>query len=112
MAGPVPGALGIVEENDVRVPMRDGITLSSDVLRPDAPGAFPGLLLRSPYGRRAIAYADFERLVRNGYVVVLPLSTGPAHHRGVALVGRSHQLAATPSDGNDNDLYFADGDLT
>ena len=66
MAGPVPGALGIVEENDVRVPMRDGITLSSDVLRPDAPGAFPGLLLRSPYGRRAIAYADFEGEIAEG----------------------------------------------
>ena len=77
------GALGIVEENDVRVPMRDGITLSSDVLRPDAPGTFPGLLLRTPYAKRAIAYADFERLVRNGYVVVLQDSRGRYESDGV-----------------------------
>lgn len=82
MAPPTPGALGIIEENDVRVPMRDGITLSSDVLRPDAPGPFPGLLLRTPYGKRAIAYADFERLVRNGYVVVLQDSRGRYESEG------------------------------
>jgi len=80
---PASGALGIIEENDVRTPMRDGITLSSDVLRPDAPGKFPGLLLRSPYGKRSIRYADFERLVRAGYVVVLQDSRGRYASEGV-----------------------------
>jgi putative CocE/NonD family hydrolase len=36
-------------EYDVRVPMRDGVTLSMDLYRPDAPGRFPVILVRTPY---------------------------------------------------------------
>lgn len=36
-------------EYDLRVPMRDGVTLSADVYRPDAPGRFPVILVRTPY---------------------------------------------------------------
>jgi putative CocE/NonD family hydrolase len=36
-------------EFDVRVRMPDGITLSADVYRPDAPGKFPVILVRTPY---------------------------------------------------------------
>ena len=61
------GALGIIVEKDVAVPMRDGITLRANVFRPDGPGKFPGLLLRTPYGK---AEGGFERYVRAGYVVV------------------------------------------
>jgi putative CocE/NonD family hydrolase len=31
------------------MPMRDGVTLSADVYRPDAPGKFPVILVRTPY---------------------------------------------------------------
>jgi len=61
------GALGIITEEDVAVPMRDGITLRANVFRPDAPGQFPGLLMRTPYGK---AKGGFARHVRAGYVVV------------------------------------------
>src|SRR5258708_6593958 len=36
-------------EFDARVRMPDGITLSADVYRPDAPGKFPVILVRTPY---------------------------------------------------------------
>src|SRR5439155_20764142 len=39
----------VVMEFDVRVPMRDGIQLSTDIYRPDAPGRFPVILVRTPY---------------------------------------------------------------
>jgi uncharacterized protein len=60
------GALGIITEQDVAVPMRDGVTLRANIFRPDAPGRFPGLLLRTPYGKPGGGY---ERHVRAGYVV-------------------------------------------
>jgi len=61
------GVLGIVTETDVPVPMRDGVVLRANVFRPDAPGRFPGLLMRTPYGKAA---GGMERYVRAGYVVV------------------------------------------
>jgi hypothetical protein len=47
--------------------MRDGVLLRSNVFRPDASGTFPGLLLRTPYGKPG---AGYERYVRAGYAVV------------------------------------------
>ncbi len=61
------GALGVIVEKDVPVPMRDGVVLRANVFRPDGPGEYPGLLLRTPYGK---AEEGFERYVRAGYVVV------------------------------------------
>lgn len=39
----------LLDEIDVRVPMRDGVELSVRIYRPDAPGQFPALLAVSPY---------------------------------------------------------------
>lgn len=61
------GTLGIVTELDVPMPMREGTILRGNVFRPDAPGPFPALLVRTPYGKAA---AGYERYVRAGYVVV------------------------------------------
>ncbi|MGB1716783.1 MAG: CocE/NonD family hydrolase, partial [Candidatus Latescibacterota bacterium] len=61
------GLFGIIEERDVDVPMRDGVLLRANVFRPAGDGAFPGLLLRTPYGKPA---GGMERYVRAGYVVV------------------------------------------
>ena len=41
---------GVRAMYDVRVPMRDGVTLSADVFLPkDEPGPFPVILYRTPY---------------------------------------------------------------
>src|SRR4029079_563912 len=36
-------------EFNVRVPMRDGVTLSADIYRPDTAGKFPVIVVRTPY---------------------------------------------------------------
>ena len=67
------GALGIVTQPDVQVPMRDGVHMAAHVFRPDAAGRFPGILLRTPYDRPK---SGFERYVRAGYAVVTMDSRG------------------------------------
>jgi uncharacterized protein len=42
---------------DQRVKMRDGVSLSADVFRPDAPGRFPVILVRTPYDNASPVYA-------------------------------------------------------
>ena len=72
-ADTMSGALGILTEPDVRVPMRDGARMGAHVFRPDAGGPFPAILHRTPYGRRRDGY---ERYVRAGYAVVSMDSRG------------------------------------
>ena len=43
--------LKIFRERNVMVPMRDGVRLATDIFRPDAPGRFPVLVTRGPYGK-------------------------------------------------------------
>ncbi|ADU50820.1 hydrolase CocE/NonD family protein [Thermaerobacter marianensis DSM 12885] len=69
--GSAAGVYNVRYEFNVRVPMRDGITLSADIYRPDAPGRFPVVLARTPYGKntqRAWHYGNF--FARHGYVFV------------------------------------------
>ena len=66
-------AMEILTETDVKVPMRDGVRMAAHVFRPDAEGRFPGILLRTPYGRPK---SGFERYVRAGYAVVSMDSRG------------------------------------
>jgi len=52
-----------------RVVMRDGVELSADVYRPDAPGKFPVILSRTPYLKSSV-YAYAKSFVPHGYVWV------------------------------------------
>ena len=63
----------VIRERNVMVPMRDGTRLATDVFRPDAPGRFPVLVNRGPYGKDP--YADNPDhsiwfFPQNGYVVL------------------------------------------
>jgi len=53
--------------------MRDGVKLYANVYRPNAPGKFPAVLIRTPYGKdRFEATSSFVRYaVQRGYVVVV-----------------------------------------
>ena len=47
---------------DVRVPMADGVTLSTDVVLPGTAGSWPAILVRTPYSKvsdRILEWADF-----------------------------------------------------
>jgi putative CocE/NonD family hydrolase len=65
--------MNIITEHNVQVPVRDGTILRANVFRPNADRAYPGLLLRTPYGKPT---GGFERFVRSGYVVVTQDSRG------------------------------------
>ena len=62
-----------VVEPDVPIPMRDGVILRADVLRPKKEGACPVLVYRTPYGKHfaRAEYRTFEHAVERGYAVVI-----------------------------------------
>jgi putative CocE/NonD family hydrolase len=93
---------GVLRQADIRVPMRDGITLVADVYRPatrsggPAEGRFPTILERTPYGRkRKDLYLTAQYFAARGYTVVLQDCRGRydsegdfefffnAHHEGL-----------------------------
>ncbi|MFN8575153.1 MAG: CocE/NonD family hydrolase, partial [Gemmatimonadaceae bacterium] len=63
-------------QRNVMVPMRDGVRLATDLFFPSrdgaiAPGKFPAILVRTPYGKTAEARGMGDSLfARHGYVVV------------------------------------------
>ena len=65
--------------------MRDGVVLRADVLRPDRPGRFPALLVRTPYGKTYERTDDSfaVRAARAGYVVVFQDVRGRYGSEGV-----------------------------
>jgi uncharacterized protein len=62
-----------VTQKDVAVPMRDGVTLRADILRPRGDGPFPVLVYRTPYGKEPALeeYTTFQHAVERGYAVVV-----------------------------------------
>ena len=41
----------VIHEKNVPMKTRDGLTLYADIVRPDAPGRYPVLVSRTPYGK-------------------------------------------------------------
>lgn len=58
-------------------PMRDGVLLTMDLIRPDASGRFPVILMRTPYNKAKAggvgpSSAEFQqKLARHGYIVAI-----------------------------------------
>jgi len=76
-------------EPKVWVPMRDGVRLMADVYRPDQPGKYPVLLIRTPYGRKgAPVVAPY---VAAGYIVVSQDARGRYESEGEFLSFAHHQ---------------------
>jgi putative CocE/NonD family hydrolase len=65
----------IVLERNVAVRMRDGVVLRADVYRPAAPGRYPTLVYRTPYGKDGLLEDGSEptlsRAPRAGYALVV-----------------------------------------
>jgi putative CocE/NonD family hydrolase len=68
----MPTTTRFIVERNIRVPMRDGITLGTDVHRPDTTAQLPVLLERTPYDRNYVPIAglDTVSLLEAGYVIV------------------------------------------
>ena len=65
---------GVILEKNVPMTTRDGVTLYADVWHPDAPGTFPVLLSRTPYGKESAAQnpnGSNAFFARFGYVTVM-----------------------------------------
>jgi uncharacterized protein len=60
-------------ETGVEATMRDGVKLSAVVFRPDAPGRFPVILIRTPYDKEAYGkYSPFpDHAAKKGYIVIV-----------------------------------------
>ncbi|WP_257350845.1 CocE/NonD family hydrolase [Pseudalkalibacillus decolorationis] len=65
----------ILLEKNVPCTLRDGTVLYADIYRPNIDGKFPVLITRLPYGKDlpfySHRYIDTNRLVSNGYVVII-----------------------------------------
>jgi uncharacterized protein len=72
---------------DVLTPMRVGVMLAMDLLRPDPRGRYPVILVRTPYNKvkyRASPSAPFqEELVRHGYIVAVQDCRGRFNSDGI-----------------------------
>ena len=64
-----PASAAPVVDRDVPVPMRDGVVLRADVLRPASSGRFPTLVYRTPYDRRRATedYTTVKAAVARGF---------------------------------------------
>jgi uncharacterized protein len=68
-----PLTTDFLTENDVAVPMRDGVVLRADLLRPKGEGCFPVLVYRTPYGKEFALkdYPTFRHALERGYALVV-----------------------------------------
>lgn len=60
----------VVFENNVAMQARDGTTLRADIFHPSAPGKYPVILLRTPYGKVTNINEGFKGAAR-GYVFII-----------------------------------------
>ena len=57
---------------DVKVPMRDGVNLSTDIYLPRGAGKVPAVLMRTPYGNNGEPMIEKgRRLADGGYACVI-----------------------------------------
>ena len=68
---PSPGE--VVTEKDTAIPMRDGVVLRADIVRPQQEGRVPVLVYRTPYGKESALkdYTTFQHAAERGYAVVV-----------------------------------------
>ena len=81
---------------DVAVPMRDGVRLSANVFRPEVPGRYPTILVRTPYGKGSGISPNYAPFVERGYAVVVEDVRGRYRSEGVF-----RPLEQEPADGGD-----------
>ncbi len=70
-AAPLAAQARVQADSSVAVPMRDGVVLRADVLRPPGNGRYPVLVYRTPYNRAEAATELVQTAVARGYAVVL-----------------------------------------
>ena len=90
----------VIVERDIRVQMRDGVRLATDVYRPKGDGPWPVLLERTPYGK---SFAWFTAglivnplvAVERGYAVVVQDTRGRSGSQGPSSRSSTRPTTAT-----------------
>lgn len=72
--------LTVETERFLAVPMRDGVLLSADLYRPRRKGKYPGILVRTPYGKGRRVH---DELAAHGYLVLVVDARGTGASDGV-----------------------------
>jgi uncharacterized protein len=89
--------------HDRAVPMRDGVSLATDLYLPDAPAPVPVVLHRLPYGKhQAMGLSDVRAFVDAGYAVVIQDTRGR-----FASEGEFTPFATECADGEDAVAWLA-----
>lgn len=88
---------------DVKIPMRDGIELSTNIFLPKADGKFPVILLRSPYGKGNEKNGDGLYYAGRGYVFVSQDCRGKGGSQG-----EWEPFANEGNDGRDTQKWILD----
>jgi putative CocE/NonD family hydrolase len=92
----------VTMEHNVRIPMRDGVTLSADIYRPAAEGKYPVILVRTPYSNNTPGAVEQSKFfAQRGYVCVQVDVRGRYDSDGTFYAFR-HE----PDDGFDTDEWL------
>ena len=74
------GPFEVVRDDDLAMTTRDGVVLRADAYRPEAPGPYPVLVRRTPYGKRsndlAAGFSEAHYFASHGYLVVVQDTRG------------------------------------
>jgi len=92
----------LVKSLDMGVPMRDGVRLSANVFRPEGPGRYPAILVRTPYGKGHDISPNYLPFVEHGYAVVVQDVRGRYASEGIF-----RPLEQEPADGDDTLNWIA-----
>lgn len=87
----------ITEQRNLEIPMRDGILLSANLIRPDDGKAHPCLLVRLPYNKDTFAQGNAacfqpDFYANHGYCVYLVDCRGSGQSQGVSSPDGSNEL--------------------
>src|SRR5262245_56158356 len=78
-----PVAAQVRAEYGLTIPMRDGVRLAADMWRPEAPGRYPVLLVRTPYLKTVLRLSEWARwFASRGYVFVVQDTRGRGDSEG------------------------------
>ena len=86
----------------VKIAMRDGVPLSTNVFRPKMQARVPTILVRTPYDKGKTLSAGYKLFVGNGYAVVVQDVRGRYESEGVF-----QSLTQEPADGEDTVEWIA-----
>ena len=88
-------------EYNVLTPMRDGVCLAMDIIRPDVENPLPVVLVRTPYDKVEAACAPFlHDLARRGYLIAIQDCEDDTTLTVYStLIARNMRMVSTPSSG-------------